>query len=65
MPEKINIVTSYFIIERNSTMQGTSTRTMNFASRENNFARKGVIQGGQIRQNLMFLFAEDISRATL
>ena len=46
-------------------MQGTSTRTMNFASRENNFARKGVIQGGQIRQNLMFLFAEDISRATL
>ena len=46
-------------------MQGTSARTMNFASRENNFARKGVIQGGQIRQNLMILFTEDISRATL
>ena len=64
MPEKINIVTSY-LIERNSTIQGTRARVMNFASGENNFVRKGVIQGGQIRQNLTILFAEDISRATL
>ena len=41
-----------------------SARTMNFLSRENNFVRKGVIQGGQTRQNLMILFADEICRAT-
>lgn len=36
-------------------MQATSARNMNFASRENNFVRKGEIQGGQ---NLLTISAE-------